>query len=239
MLNRLLLLPILILWNTGIRPVDNGTIRFHGTAYDLETGKLLYRDFHEEVWEKGRHTRSMIYYKDPEGKLFARKKISFARNRTLPDFQLEDERDGYLEGGAYQENSSVKLFVRRKSGDPILESTLESSSFSALDGGFDYFVTDHWQELLSGKKLRLYFFVPSERDRFGFTVEKLKEEAFKGKPALFLRLKIDSSLLSVFVKPIDLIYDKESKRIMEYKGTSNINDEKGKSLKVRIVYDFR
>ncbi|TGK03026.1 hypothetical protein EHQ53_06090 [Leptospira langatensis] len=214
-------------------------IRFIGTAYDLETGKLLYRDYHEEYWENGKHTHSLVTYKDPEGRIFAKKRISFAKNRNIPDFQLDDDRDGYLEGGSFLGGNSVKLYARRKTSDPLQEKVLENNGPSALDGGFDYFVEDHWEELRSGKKLSLYFLVPVERDKFRFTVEKTKEGEFNGKSSLFLRLRIDSAFLSVFVKPIDLVYDMGSKRIMEYKGTSNINDENGKSHQVRIVYGMR
>lgn len=222
-----------------LNSVDTGKIRYNGTAYDLETGNLLYRDFHEETWENGRHISSIITYKDPEGKTFAKKRISFLKNRTLPEFQLEDYRDGYLEGGVLQNGNSVKLYFRRKLEDTIQEKILDSGKLSALDGGFDYFVIDHWDELLSGQKIKFNFLVPVERDKFEFFAEKIKEGEYKGRPALFLKLKIASSILSVFVKPIDLVYDMGSKRIMEFRGTSNINDENGKSHKVKIVYGFR
>ncbi|TGK25547.1 hypothetical protein EHQ05_11605 [Leptospira yasudae] len=108
-----------------------------------------------------------------------------------------------------------------------------------MDGGFDYFIKVYWDALLAGKTIRFRFLVPVEKDSFAFSVSKTKIGDYKGKPALFLRMKIDNALFSVFVKPIDMVYDMDSKRIMEYRGTSNINNEQGKSLNVKIVYDFR
>ncbi|EQA46009.1 hypothetical protein LEP1GSC050_3247 [Leptospira broomii serovar Hurstbridge str. 5399] len=219
--------------------VPQRIVRFSGTAYELETGKLLYKDMHEEFWENGKHARSIVQYINPEGNIFATKRISFLKNRSLPDFNLEDFRDGYLEGGEFESGTRVRLFARRKTGDPIKEKVVDGGDLSALDGGFDYFVEDHWSELLAGKRINFRIFVPVELDTFRFYVEKTKTGSFKGRSALFLRMRIENSILSVFIKPIDLIYDIESKRIMEYKGTSNINNEKGKSYNVRIVYDFR
>ncbi|MEI7011169.1 hypothetical protein [Leptospira licerasiae] len=229
----------ILLFISPLYSTERGKIRFNGIAYDLQTGNLLYKDFHEEVWENGRHVSSIITYKDAEGKTFAKKKISFSKSRTIPEFELEDYRDGYLEGGTLLDGNYVKLFARRKLSDTIQEKSIDGSGLSALDGGFDYFVIDHWDELMSGKKINFHFLVPVERDKFQFSVEKIKEGEYKGKPALFLRMKIASAILSVFVKPIDLVYDMESKRIMEFRGTSNINDENGKSYKVKIVYGFR
>ena len=34
------------------------------------------------------------------------------------------------------------------------------------------------------------------------------------------------------------LYDYKTKRILQFEGLSNINDENGKSLKVKIVYDY-
>nr|WP_232371483.1 hypothetical protein [Leptospira ainazelensis] len=214
-------------------------IRFFGTATDLESRKILYYDHHEEVWENGNHSYSLIQYKDPQGKVFAKKKIQFSKNPAIPDFQLEDLRDGYLEGGTLLKSGTAKLFARRNSEKSLEEKTISFSEPASMDGGFDYFVKNNWDSLIDGKTIRFRFLVPIEKDTFAFSVSKTKTGEYKGKPALFLRMKIDNALLSVFVKPIEMVYDIESKRIMEYKGTSNINDEKGKSHNVKIVYDFR
>ncbi|TGM53614.1 hypothetical protein [Leptospira adleri] len=214
-------------------------MQYYGTATDLESGKILYYDHHEEVWEDGKHSYSTIQYKDPQGKIFAKKKIQFSKNKLVPDFQLEDFRDGYLEGGTFLKNGSAKLFARRTSEKPLEEKTISFSEPASMDGGFDYFIKSYWDSLLEGKTIRFRFLVPVERDTFAFSVSKTKLGEYKGKPALYLRMKIDNALLSVFVKPIDMVYDMESKRIMEYKGTSNINDSRGKSLNVKIAYDFR
>ncbi|MBM9576709.1 hypothetical protein JWG45_06020 [Leptospira sp. 201903070] len=214
-------------------------MHFFGTATDLESGKILYYDHHEEIWENGNHSYSRIQYKNPQGKVFAKKKIQFSKNPSIPDFQLDDLRDGYLEGGTFLKSGSAKLFARRNSEKPLEEKTISFSEPASMDGGFDYFVKNNWESLIDGKTIRFRFLVPVERDTFAFSVFKTKTGEYKGKPALFLRMKIDNALFSVFVKPIDMVYDIESRRIMEYKGTSNINDEKGKSLNVKIVYDFR
>ncbi|TGK11187.1 hypothetical protein EHO98_21860 [Leptospira stimsonii] len=214
-------------------------MQFFGTATDLDSGKILYYDHHEEFWENGEHSYSKIQYKDPQGKVFAKKKIIFSKNKMIPDFQLDDLRDGYLEGGTLLKAGSAKLFARRSSEKPLEEKTIAFSEPASMDGGFDYFIRAYWDSLIEGKTIRFRFLVPVERDTFAFSVSKTKTGEYKGKPALYLRMKIDNALLSVFVKPIDMVYDIESKRIMEYRGTSNINNEQGKSLTVKIVYDFR
>lgn len=233
------LIPFLILNVSFSIYGETKKIQFFGTAADLDSGRILYYDHHEEFWEDGNHSYSKIQYKDPQGKVFAKKKIVFSKNKMIPDFQLDDLRDGYLEGGTFLKEGSAKLFARRSFEKPLEEKTISFSEPASMDGGFDYFIRTYWNSLLEGKTVRLRFLVPAEKDTFAFSVSKTKTGEYKGKPALFLRMKIDNAFLSVFVKPIDMVYDIESKRIMEYKGTSNINNDQGKSHKVKIVYDFR
>ncbi|AYV54834.1 hypothetical protein EFP84_04410 [Leptospira kmetyi] len=233
------LIPFLILIKSFSMYGETKKVRFFGTATDLNSGKILYYDHHEEVWENGNHSYSIIQYKDPNGKVFAKKKIEFSKNNMIPDFQLDDLRDGYLEGGSFLKTGSARLFARRSFEKPLEEKLVSFSEPASMDGGFDYFIKVYWNSLLEGKTIRFRFLVPVEKDSFAFSVSKTKIGDYKGKPALFLRMKIDNALFSVFVKPIDMVYDMDSKRIMEYRGTSNINNEQGKSLNVKIVYDFR
>ena len=77
--------------DVGEKPVVN---YFRGNALDLETGKFLYSENHAEYPIGGEHAYSIVTYRDPNGNVFARKRISFVKNPTQPDFQLEDFRDG-------------------------------------------------------------------------------------------------------------------------------------------------
>lgn len=211
--------------------------QYFGKAYDLKTGTFVYSDNHQEFFKDGKHTHSEISYKDAKGVEFGKKHIEFFPNTNLPTFRTDDFRDGYVEG-AEVKGKSVKLFFRRKMEDPISEKTIVPRQPAVMDGGFDYFVRENWESLASGERMAFRFLAPVQLDDYAFAVEKIKEDTWKGRAALFLRLEIDNFVLKRIVNPFLLVYDYKTKRILQFDGLSNINDEKGKSLRVRIVYDY-
>jgi hypothetical protein len=59
---------------------------------------------------------------------------------------------------------------------------------------------------------------------------------FDGKPAITLAIEPDS-LLRLFVDRLDLTYEVKTRYLLEYRGVSNMHDEKtGKAFNVRIIY---
>ncbi|GBF51556.1 hypothetical protein LPTSP4_30940 [Leptospira ryugenii] len=230
---------ILVIVFPSFFPIFAEKARFSylGKAYDLKTGKFLYTDNHREFYQGDKHIYSQISYKDPSGKEFGRKRIEFAPNPVLPSFRTEDDRDGYLEG-AEVNGKQVKLFFRRKSEDPIEERTYQPKTPGVMDGGFDYFVRNQWDKLMQGERLSFHFLAPVQLDDYLFAVEKIKEDKWKDRSALYLKLEIDNFILKRLVQPFLLVYDIKTKRILQFEGLSNINDENGKSLRVKLVYDY-
>lgn len=211
--------------------------RYNGRAYDLKTGAYLYSDNHEEYYNNGKHMFSKILYKDASGKVFGSKYIEFKNNPELPTFKTEDFRDGYTEG-ADVKGKQVRLFAKRKTEDELQERTYTPKTPAVMDGGFDYFVRNNWDQLAAGERMRFHFVAPIQLDDYQFAVEKVREGDWKGRKALYLKLEIDNFILKKVVNPFLLVYDFQTRRILQFDGLSNINDENGKSLKVKITYDY-
>ncbi len=212
------------------------TKRFNGEAFDLKTGKRLYYDHHEEVYENGKHLYSNIQYKDVNGKVFAKKKIVFQKNQIRADFKLEDFRDGYIEG-AEVNGDQIKFIYRKNNKEEIKEATITSPNNAVLDGGFDYFVREKWDLILAGNKPILNLCAPSQQDCYKFIVFKTGESQRKGVDVVSMKVELNNPILSAFVKPILLVYEKDTKKLLQYDGISNINNEDGKSHVVRITYN--
>jgi hypothetical protein len=216
---------------------SNQIYKYNGEAFDLKTGKKLYSDFHEETYLNGKHISSNINYKDPSGKVFAKKKIVFQKNEERADFKLEDFRDGYTEG-AEVNGSQIKFIYRKNNSEELKEQTITSPENAVLDGGFDVFIRKNWNEILNGKRLTLNICAPSQMDCFKFAAFKVSEEKWKGIDAVKVRVELNNRILAAFVQPIIIHYEKETKRILQYDGISNINNEEGKSYVVRITYTY-
>lgn len=71
------------------------TISYFSKVYDWNTKEFIYTENHTEYYKNEEHVYSIIEYKYPDRKTFARKKIEFGKKRTQPDFFMEDFRNGY------------------------------------------------------------------------------------------------------------------------------------------------
>lgn len=212
------------------------TKKFNGEAFDLKTGKRLYYDHHEEFYENGKHIYSLIEYKDVNGKVFAKKKIVFQKNPIRVDFKLEDFRDGYIEGADVVGNK-INFIYRKNNKEEIKEASIPIPANAVIDGGFDYFVRENWDQILAGNKKILNLCAPSQQDCFKFVVFKTGETKRGEIDVISMKVELNNPVLAAFVKPILLVYEKDTKKLLQYDGISNINNEDGKSHVVRITYD--
>ena len=209
--------------------------KYFGEAYNSKNKEFLYTDNHSEFIKMGKHVSSIIEYKDKSGKTFATKKINFEKNPHLPDFTLEDSRDGYLEGASLNGNQ-ITLKHRKNSQSVLEEKVFDLPENPVVDGGFDYFIKDNWLKLQDGQKLTFHIFAPSKLNYYRFKIVLTKKAQFKGKQSYYFKVDLDN-ILGLFLPSVYVVYDAETKRIVHYEGISNINDESGKSYFVRIVYN--
>jgi hypothetical protein len=214
---------------------ESSGLEYSGNAYDLKSGELYYTEEHQEIWEDDTHSATIILYKNPEGKTIAKKELDFKTGHLTPSFIQTDFRDGYMEGVEVSEHS-VKVLYRKSSKHDLETVALEVPPPVVVDGGFNYFVKQNWPALLEGKTLPFNFVVPAEQDYYSFQLSKIKEVEYKGVRAAFFKMELKNFILRQLVPPIMLTYNVETKRLLKYEGISNINNAKGKSYFVKIIY---
>jgi hypothetical protein len=209
---------------------------FSGKAYDLKTGGFLYTEEHEEFFENGKHSRSIVNYHDSHGKLIAQKKISFDLDSVKADFRLDDFRDGYLEAAEVQGNK-VKLMAQMSSPEPLQERVMEIPEPIVIDEGMNNFVRQNWDGLMHGKTFVVSVPVPAEMDYFKFRISRDSETMVGNRKSVKIKMQVNSLLIRAIVNPIFLTYDLETRRNLIYEGISSINDDKGDNYNVRTVFD--
>lgn len=220
-------LPLLAVW------AQAQTIRtFEGQAFALEGNEAaIYVERYRDTLRDGRSWRTGTHYFDAGGRPIADRVMDFSRHAWKPDYRLVDRRDGYEEG-AEATDGKVRVFHRAKRGRPLKEKVLNVPEPVVIDGGFNRFIKDHWADLSSGEPLPFNFVAPSQLDYFAF--EAVKTAAGPG--AITFAIRPANKVLRLLVDPIEVTYDVPTRRMTRYRGLSNINDARGKSLKVRLVY---
>lgn len=203
-----------------------------GYAYDKQTGELLYSEVHHEVVINGRIVANKVMYKNTRGSVFAEKHIDFERSATMPDFELVNAENGHVEGVRSDDDQLVVHF-RSESGASIREASVEMPENGIIDAGFDRFIEQNWSSLVSGEVLERKFLIPSQLEFYTFEIS-MAESHPPGE--VVFRLQVESMFLQMFVSPVLVHYDAESRTLLRYEGVSNIRDRNGQNFDVRIEF---
>ena len=214
---------------------DPQTQRFYGYAYDLATGKYLYTEVYHEEIDKDRWLSGHTTYYDADGKRLGEKTLSFASDPYVPVYTLSLPGVGYSEGISSVGPGGVQMFKESREKGRQTGSVPKVAQMAA-DSGFHSFLYDHMPELAAGKTVKFQFAVAGQLDSYSFRARKSGDTQFEGQPAIQLKVDPDS-LLRYMVDPLILTYDPQSRRLLEYRGISNvINPATGKPYNARIAY---
>ena len=216
-------------------PADSDGARyFEGKAYATANGKLAYTEAHWTYGQSGTMSE-LVLYQCPDGRPFARKISQSRGNADAPDFKLEDARSGYQEGVREQGGKRL-IFVRAGRDAKERTAALNADPSLVIDGGFDAYVRQHWQQLKAGDKASFRFAVPAQLDTMSFSLEREPDKQVDGRTVRIYRLSLDS-LLSFALPHIDVAYDAQSQQLLRFDGLTNIHASNGKNLRARVTFD--
>ena len=215
---------------------NNRSLSYQGIASDLQSGKVSFTEDHEEFLTDSQSPEiATIQYRDPSGEIIVKKRIDYSHSLWAPDFMQEDLRDGYTEG-ARVVGEEVELTCRKDSKHASKTKRIKIPSPVVIDGGFNQFLKQHWDQLASGATIQFNFAAPSQLDYYAFRVYLVKQETANGVNGLLFKMEPESFLLRALLAPIYLKYNADTRRLQQYEGITTINDARGKSLFARIVY---
>lgn len=208
-------------------------IHFVGQAFDMQSGALLYREVHDLEMENGKVIRGKTVFLNAEGKQIAHKTTDFSADPYVPVFRLEIPGVGYAD--AITGNGDRVVMARKTNGT---EQTAEAAKEApmAADGGLLNYIADHFTTLLDGNPMKLSIAVAARLETYNVRLRRIEDVLFDGRPAIRFQLEHDSPL-RLLVNPLVLTYERDTRRLLEYRGQSNIGNPKtGDPYEVRIFY---
>jgi hypothetical protein len=210
--------------------------KYIGTAVDLKTGTLIYTEEHEALYNNDINVSTVITYRDGKKNIIGKKEIFFNGTSPAAKFRRDDYRYGTMESAEIIGNA-VKLVSKPDASAAAKEELVTIPSPLALDAGLNNMVRNNWEKLRRNEIVTFNLGVPSQLDYFEFRVIKEREETFVGKNTMVVRFESDHWYIRLFVDPVVVWYDMETRRAVKYEGISNIYDDKGKSYLVRVTFD--
>lgn len=181
-----------------------------GRAFDKSGDELLYSEYHY----CGSASACTIEYRKPGGDLIARKDLDYS----------------------YGPHSPALVMIDYPSGKEVRVGGSEREDV-VVDAGFDNYVRSRWDELAAGESIEFPFQI------VGFD-RPLAMKAYRASQGgcaledLCLEVSLDSWFLGLLVDPIVLSYARDSRRLLRFRGISNLRDDKGKTFQVDIRYEY-
>lgn len=209
------------------------TARFYGYAYALDSARYLYTEVHEQRIVDDRWVSGRIRYFAPDGALLGEKTLDFSADPFIPLYDYALPALGYREG--------ITKIDARIGLSKTWRGKTETASVArrepiAADSGFHSFLRANFDELLAGKTVAFTFVAAGNLDSYQFRAKRIGDTTFDGQPAVRFLVEANS-LLRLVAPNLELTYDPEQQRLLEYRGPSNVIDPAtGKVYAARIIY---
>ena len=201
-----------------------------GEARDIKTGQLLYIEQHRRDGVDHR-----VDYFLPDGKLIVTNRQNFQYSPFVPTVEQTDLRDNER-SGLLRKNNDWVLFNNEE------RETIEHDDPLVASSGFDSFIRQNWSALAAGKKIDFDFAVPQSLlvAPLRLTPIDCKKADISRVAAVALCLEVTPSSLffSFFFDPIEVAYDRNDKRLLAYRGLTNLKDADGDTYEAEIFYTY-
>lgn len=155
----------------------------------------------------------------------------------MPSHTATDDRSGNVHGLRREEGRLV-LFDRMQ-GQPKRTRILTARDVGdrLLVGcqGLNYYLSGHPDRIQSGTRLSLRFLIPGKLDYCDFNLVP-RGSAADGNAAF--NVTIQNWFLRLFAPKLELKYDTARRRLVWYRGISNVLDDRGENQVVEITYSY-
>lgn len=182
-----------------------------------------------------------VFYYAPEGDLIVEKTLkerdgTSGSRSALPNVTQIDRRHGEVREVQWQDGQWMIRY--RANNDQAWKVSLrDARSVDVIDAGFDIYVRDHWDVLISGETLNFNFASPLHGRSIKLRAREVSCSQ-SGSEDTCIRVDVAQPLVRLFVEDLNLTYNTVSRRLKSFKGIVNILDAQAHSQQLEIFYQY-
>lgn len=208
---------------------------FQGVARD-ERGEIAYTEEHRMIYQDGRPQRNETRYRDVQGQEIAVLKSNFTTHPYVPSYSFEDRRFG-RQDGTFVDGAWVKIYGRTDQNAPVQQERVRLEENMVTGQGLHMYLRDHMDQLSKGDEIRqVRFLVPLEGRDFVFRIRRLDTPSEP--QTVGFNIEADSWLLRLVAPKLEVRYDRETRRLLSYRGASNLLNADQGVQNVTITYRY-
>jgi hypothetical protein len=226
------IIPILLSWfvsfATPALAESARTEKYEGVARS-PSGEFRYRERHEVTEVGSRPLRALTVYYDQSGAEIGRLESDFSKSSYAPSYRFEDRRAKRSEGA--QVSGSI---VTLRYGGERKELSVAPGETLVAGQGLHHFVRLNLEKLARGAT-SVRFAIPSRLDTYGFRVRPVSSP----RPGVVrLRIEMSSVILRQLAPDLEVDYEAGTRRLLRYRGVSNLEGPDGSTQEVVIIYSY-
>ncbi|MFO1371592.1 MAG: hypothetical protein U1F42_04105 [Candidatus Competibacteraceae bacterium] len=207
---------------------------FQGIARN-EQGEIAYIEEHRVIYENGRPQRNETRYRDASGKEIAVLTSNFATNPYVPNYAFEDRRFG-RQDGTFVDGPWVKLYGRADQNAPVQQDMVRLEADMVTGQGLHVYLRDHLDQLAAGDAIKqVRFLVPLAGRDFVFRIRRLDTSEVG---TVAFSIEAERWFLRLFAPRLEVRYDRASRRLLSYRGASNLLNADQGVQNVTITYRY-
>lgn len=147
-----------------------------------------------------------------------------------------------LQWSASWSDDGQQIRLTRGSQDAPEAKTVQAERRQVIDAGFDPFIQSQWETLMNGERVTFHFAFPNRLTNVRLRAERIDASDSpiqkQQERWAYFQIRVNSAVLSLFADNLYLAYDPDEKRLMVFRGRSNIPDAEGDGWDVEIHYRY-
>lgn len=193
-----------------------------------------------------------VKYHDLTQQLIVQKSVDYSFFPLAPDIEQNDFRNQQLIKMTAQTADKTLLLEYRRASTKEGERTIKSKrlplSSLVADAGFNNAIRSRWNDIQTNGSTVFSFAVPTRLRAIKLAVKSAALSQCYQKMNLNLSyidekhicyvVQPNSTLLTMFVKPLFLIYERDMRQLMAFYGAANVADKDGKVQQVLLEYQY-
>lgn len=205
-----------------------------GAAYDPDSQVHLYSEAH---CSSGDALAREVIYRGADNRLLAHKLLNYQTGPTTPSYVQRNVYAGESITVEVQQDGVAMMVTNSAGMSKAFTARVDANLPLVIDAGFDAFVRENWAKLVSGQSKRFQFPFAGRESLVNLRIRPAQCSYEAGTNQCF-QLELDNWALRLIVDPIELGYDEGSRRLVRYRGLSNIGDGNGEGQVVDIRYRY-
>ena len=206
--------------------------RVYGKAVNAK-GELEFLEEHIVKYENDRIANIKTIYYDAGLNKIGEQVSDFSHGPQFGSYDFKDERLQYHDGARVMADQ-ILIYCKETPETGTKKKYLPKDADQIVGQGFHQFIVAHLDSLVRGDVIAAKLVLPAQMDQFDIRIYKRKIE----NGLILIQIELDNWFLRLFTPHVEAEYDLTRRRLLSYRGLSMISDLSGKTVEVKISYDY-